>query len=288
MGYDVVMGSKTYDLASLAGWKDFKAELDNLEGYSTLKLFAKGKRVKRESLMPELQTFLVRVFEESVLSTASHLLTNIMKSSSRTAYLTDGLVPEEAAGEDNWYVAPDDDLTDNVYCPTGKGGGIDPTCKKGGKFGPKTSIKSKRNIVKSKLAKSTTDKTYGTEPQKVKTKTKAPSDTPKVPAKPSEGSNQPKPQVPREHVVEAVKATTKIGKPSGKVSRTNVVTRDVTVKGKSIATITETLRPTKDGHIKDFTVSWKDGSPSLTFDSLSSAKNEVFKTRVDKIMKKQS
>lgn len=54
---------------------------------------------------------------------------------------------------------------DNVYCPTGKGGGIDPTCRKGGKFGVKTSMKTKRAIAKTKLARSQADKTHGTKPQ---------------------------------------------------------------------------------------------------------------------------
>lgn len=46
-----------------------------------------------------------------------------------------------------------DTSTSNVFCPTGKGGGIDPTCRKGGAAGPRTSRKSKRAMKKESLRK---------------------------------------------------------------------------------------------------------------------------------------
>lgn len=46
--------------------------------------------------------------------------------------------------------------TDNVFCTTGQGGGVDPTCRKGGHAGPKTSRKTKTRLKKfsSRLAPS--------------------------------------------------------------------------------------------------------------------------------------
>lgn len=40
----------------------------------------------------------------------------------------------------------EESTTDNAFCPTGKGGGVDPTCTSGGKPGPKTKLRTQHRL----------------------------------------------------------------------------------------------------------------------------------------------
>lgn len=117
---DIEGGEETFFFCSVGAWQRFTEWADT---NPTLRKFASAGQFKNTNrLQDQIRTELIdNPPEDEGLATTIDML---------LSHLGSGDPDEVVLVVDD--VEDDDDVTDNVYCPTGPGGGVDPTCSPGG------------------------------------------------------------------------------------------------------------------------------------------------------------